>query len=90
MGSGPASSTLSALALSLPAAEEAMSLEEQVACAFERWRDAIYHYLISAGASPEAAEDLTQEAFYRLLRTLSEGGRIENAHTDRRRPACNR
>jgi RNA polymerase sigma-70 factor, ECF subfamily len=69
-----------ALALGLSASEEQMSLEEQVARSFERWRHAIYRYLTSAGATPNEAEDITQEAFFRLFRTLLSGKRIENAH----------
>lgn len=42
-----------ALALGLSASEEQMSLEEQVARSFERWRDPIYRYLIGAGAAPQ-------------------------------------
>ena len=65
------------LALGLPAAEEPMSLEEQVTRSFERWRDPIYRYLTSAGATPSEAEDITQEAFFRLFRALLSGQNVE-------------
>jgi RNA polymerase sigma-70 factor (ECF subfamily) len=61
-------------------AEEPMSLEEQVVRSFERWRDSIQRYLVSAGGTPGEAEENTQEAFFRLFRALHSGQRIENAH----------
>ena len=57
-----------------------MSLEEQVARSFERWRDPIYRNLMGAGAAPNEAEDITQEAFFRLFRTLLSGQNVQNAH----------
>lgn len=67
-----------ALALGLSASEGQMSLEEQVARSFERWRDPIYRYLMGAGAAPNEAEDITQEAFFRLFRTLLSGQNVQN------------
>jgi RNA polymerase sigma-70 factor (ECF subfamily) len=67
-----------ALALNV-SKEEPASLEERVASLFDRWSDSIYRYLVSAGADPGEAEEITQEAFFRLFRVLHSGKEIENA-----------
>ena len=44
---------------------------------FER-REEIYVYLVSLGAPPEDAQDMTQESFLKLYLALREGQQIEN------------
>jgi RNA polymerase sigma-70 factor, ECF subfamily len=44
---------------------------------FER-REEIYIYLVSLGAPPEDAQDMTQESFLKFYVALREGQRIEN------------
>jgi RNA polymerase sigma-70 factor (ECF subfamily) len=56
----------------------AMTLEEQVTESYERWRDGIYRYLAAAFGSPAQAEEITQEAFLQMCRTLQKGQTIEN------------
>ena len=55
-----------------------MSLEQQVSVWFQQWRDPIYRYLLAAGGDPTSAEEITQECFLRLFRSLHEGKPIEN------------
>lgn len=55
------------------------SLEERVASLFDRWSDSIFRYLTCAGADAGEAEEITQETFFRLFRTLHSGKEIENA-----------
>jgi len=51
------------LSLDFAETEEEMSLDQQVAHSFERWRDSSYRYLRSTGAAPTEAEEITQETF---------------------------
>jgi RNA polymerase sigma-70 factor (ECF subfamily) len=54
------------------------NLREKVAEVFELLRDPVFHYLVTLLGSREEAEDLTQEAFLRLYRSLHRGQRVEN------------
>ena len=59
----------------------AVKLEEQIAGLFKKFRVTIYRYLVSAGASPADAEEITQEAFLRLYRSLHSGRPIRHARS---------
>ena len=54
------------------------TLEEKVGQLFELLRDPVYLYLIAVLSNPAEAEDITQEAFLRLYRTLHSGQPITN------------
>jgi RNA polymerase sigma-70 factor (ECF subfamily) len=54
-----------------------MNLHDQVAQWFFEWRLPIYRSLLTAGADPAEAEELTQEAFLRAFRYLHKGKAIE-------------
>ncbi len=54
------------------------TLEEKVGQLFELLRDPVYLYLIAVLSNPAEAEDITQEAFLRLYRTLHSGQAITN------------
>ena len=60
--------------------EEPLSLEKEVARSFDRWRNSIQRFLVSAGATAGDAEEMTQESFFRLFRALHSGEQIDNAH----------
>src|SRR6476646_7560579 len=72
---------------------------ERVAELYEELRDDVYRYLVATGMRPQAAQELTQEAFLRLHATLLEGNSISSprawiftvarnlAVNSRRRPA---
>lgn len=55
-----------------------LSLEEKVAELFELLRDPVYLYLTAALRNPAEAEDVTQETFLRLYRSLHQGQPIDN------------
>jgi RNA polymerase sigma factor (sigma-70 family) len=54
------------------------NLEDQVSQWFRQWRDPLYRYLRSVGSGRAAAEEITQESFLRLYRTMREGKNIEH------------
>ena len=58
--------------------QRTLSLEEKVGQLFELLRDPVYLYLIAVLSNPAEAEDITQEAFLRLYRTLHSGQAITN------------
>ena len=66
------------LTAAFPARPDAMTLEQQVTEAYERWRAALYRYLAAAFGSPAQAEELTQDAFLQMYRTLQSGQTIEH------------
>src|SRR5258705_623597 len=55
-----------------------LSLEEKVAQLFELLRDPVYLYLTAVVRNSAEAEDITQETFLRLYRTLHQGQPINN------------
>lgn len=55
-----------------------VKLEQRVTQVFEVLRDPIYHYLMAVFGNSLDAEDITQEAFLQLYRTLHAGQSIEN------------
>ncbi|MCS6806506.1 MAG: sigma-70 family RNA polymerase sigma factor [Acidobacteriota bacterium] len=57
---------------------ETTNLEEQIEQIFEALRMPVYQYLLSVFAEPTEAEDLTQEAFFQLYKTLLKGQEINN------------
>ena len=58
---------------------ELRDLKRQVTEWFQRLRTAVYAYSLQVCASPQEAEDITQEAFLRLYSYLTDGHRVENA-----------
>lgn len=58
---------------------ESVTLEEKVTRLFETLREPVYRYLVAAFGDAAEAEDITQDAFLQLYRTLRDGGSIENA-----------
>ena len=58
--------------------QRTLSLEEKVGQLFELLRDPIYLYLKAVVGSSAEAEDITQETFLRLYRTLHSGQPINN------------
>jgi RNA polymerase sigma-70 factor (ECF subfamily) len=54
------------------------NLEEQIGQIFEALRTPVYQYLLSVFGQPNEAEDLTQDAFLQLYRTLLKGQEINN------------
>jgi RNA polymerase sigma-70 factor, ECF subfamily len=57
---------------------ETLSLEEKVTHHFERWRDPVNRYLVAVFGHPGEAEDITQETFLQLYRSLDSGQDIGN------------
>jgi RNA polymerase sigma-70 factor (ECF subfamily) len=55
-----------------------LTLEEKVTRCFEQWRDPVYRYVLAAFGDPATAEDITQEAFLQLYRSLHGGQSISN------------
>lgn len=56
----------------------ARTAEEQVTVYFLEHSEAVYRYLVCVFRSESDAEEVTQEAFLRLYRTLTANDRIEN------------
>ena len=54
------------------------ALHAKVEALFFERREEIYVYLVSLGAPPEDAQDMTQESFLKLYVALREGQQIEN------------
>lgn len=61
------------------AVSEAGNLEEQIGEIFAALRMPVYQYLLSVFGDAGEAEDLTQDAFLQLYKTLLKGQQIENA-----------
>lgn len=55
-----------------------MTLEQRIEKLFEQFREPIFRYLVVTFGSRTEAEDITQEAFIKLYRTLKEGKQVEN------------
>src|ERR1700722_14727535 len=51
---------------------------EEVTAAFARFREPVYRYVANAYRNPAEAEEITQEVFLRLYRSLCRGERIQN------------
>jgi RNA polymerase sigma-70 factor (ECF subfamily) len=61
-----------------PSRHETLTLEQKVTQFFEQWRDPVNRYLVAAFGHPIEAEEITQEAFLQLYRSLSQGQSIRN------------
>jgi len=59
--------------------QDALTLEEKVTRYFEQWRDPVYRYLVAVFGRPAETEEITQEAFLQLYRSLHNGQTINNA-----------
>ena len=57
---------------------DTLTLEEKVSRYFEQWRDPVNRYVVAAFGDPIGAEDVTQEAFLQLYRSLHSGQSIDN------------
>ena len=57
---------------------EALTLEEKVTRYFEQWREPVNRYLVAAFGDTAEAEEITQEAFLQLYRSLHSGELINN------------
>jgi RNA polymerase sigma-70 factor (ECF subfamily) len=55
-----------------------LTLEEKVTLYFEQWRDPVNRYVVAAFGNPMEAEEVTQEAFLQLYRSLHGGQSITN------------
>jgi RNA polymerase sigma-70 factor (ECF subfamily) len=53
-------------------------LQRKVAAYFDQWREPVFRYLSAAFGSSGIAEDVTQEAFLQLYRSLEAGESIAN------------
>ena len=58
--------------------QRTVTLEEKVSQLFELLRDPVFLYLMAVLGNPSEAEDITQETFLRLYRTLHRGQVINN------------
>jgi RNA polymerase sigma-70 factor, ECF subfamily len=58
--------------------QKTLSLEEKVTHHFERWRDPVNRYLVAVFGHRGEAEDITQETFLQLYRSLDSGQDIGN------------
>jgi RNA polymerase sigma-70 factor (ECF subfamily) len=58
--------------------QETLKLEQKVTGYFEQWREPVYRYLVAAFGAAAQAEDITQEAFLQLYRSLHAGQSIGN------------
>ena len=57
---------------------DTVTLEEKVTRYFEQWRDPVNRYLRAVFGDPVEAEEITQEAFLQLYRSLHNGESIAN------------
>jgi RNA polymerase sigma-70 factor, ECF subfamily len=58
--------------------EAPVTLQDQVACAYEQSREEIYRYIVLMGIPREQAQEICQDAFLRLYTVMSRGQQIEN------------
>jgi RNA polymerase sigma-70 factor (ECF subfamily) len=65
-------------------------LEQKVEELFNQWREPIYRYLVAAFGFSVEAEDITQDSFVQLYRTVRGGQAIENTRAWLYRTAHNR
>lgn len=56
-----------------------MTLEQRIAAAYEELRMDVYRYVITLRLPPQAAQDITQDAFVRFFECLHKGGSVENS-----------
>ncbi len=59
--------------------QKSVKIEQKVAQLFESLREPVYHYLMAVFGNAAEAEDITQETFLQLYRSLDGGVVIENA-----------
>ena|GEM_PF-411481 len=59
--------------------QDTLTLEDKVTGYFEQWRDPVNRYLVAAFGDPIEAEEITQDAFLQLYRSLHGGEHIANA-----------
>ena len=59
--------------------QETLTLEQKVTRYFEQWRDPVHRYMVAVFGHPAEAEEITQEAFLQLYRSLRAGQQISNA-----------
>lgn len=57
---------------------ETNQLEQQITQLFETFRQPVYQYLMAVFGNAEEAEDLTQDAFLQLYKTVKSGQTIRN------------
>lgn len=57
---------------------ETQNLEHKITQLFEALRQPVYQYLIAVFGNPAEAEDLTQDAFLQLYKTVKGGEKIRN------------
>jgi RNA polymerase sigma-70 factor (ECF subfamily) len=57
--------------------QDTLTLEQRVTRYFEQWRDPVLRYLVAVFGRPTEAEEVTQEAFLQLYRSLH-GGKVIN------------
>jgi len=58
--------------------QDTLTLEEKVTRYFEQWRGLVHRYVVAVFGNPAEAEDITQEAFLQLYRSLHSGQPIAN------------
>jgi RNA polymerase sigma-70 factor (ECF subfamily) len=57
---------------------EIVTTDQTVTELFETMRDSVYRYLVMVFGNPSEAEEITQEAFLRLLRHLQSGRAVDH------------
>jgi RNA polymerase sigma factor (sigma-70 family) len=67
------------LTMDIPASRDSSGVHGLVEALYQEHYDALYRYLVLTGSSASDADEFTQEAFLRLLRTLQGRGGIRNA-----------
>jgi RNA polymerase sigma-70 factor (ECF subfamily) len=55
-----------------------VKIEQHVTTCFEEWREPVYRYLVASFGYPAQADEITQETFPKLYRTLRQGETIAN------------
>jgi len=58
--------------------QETLTLEQKVTRYFEQWRDPVHRYLVAVFGHSAEAEEIAQEAFLQLYRSLRGGQTISN------------
>jgi RNA polymerase sigma-70 factor (ECF subfamily) len=62
----------------LSARREIVTTDQRVTELFETMRESVYRYLVMVFGNPSEAEEITQEAFLRLLRHLQSGRIVDH------------
>src|SRR5216117_2840268 len=57
---------------------DTLTLEKKVTLYFEQWRDPVNRYVVAAFGDRTEAEEITQQAFLQLYRSLHSGQSITN------------